>query len=397
MKPDEIRIFLEQYAAGDHTETQHQHFMEWLKSAPAYEVEKYLHEFNIISEKFKWPAENVHSSVSVQIEKAIDQYELGNMETGKAKGRISIWRIISRSAAAIFILSLSAYLIYKPEVKKIKGTVTSARTTANVSAGSNKALLTLGDGHIITLDDAGRGAVALQGATQISKMANGHLLYQPSRTGQSEILFNTLTTPRGGQYKLTLPDGSNVWLNSASSIRYPTAFAGPTRNVQITGEVYFEIAHDAAKPFLVNAGEMEVKVLGTHFNVNAYRDESSINTTLLEGSLKLSKAGEVTMLQPGQQAQLSSNGNFHLANDVDLEEVVAWKNGYFSFTKADLQSVLRQIARWYDVEIAYEGAIAPREFGGKIGRSSNISEVLEILQETKVHFRISGKKIIVTP
>src|SRR4030095_12957273 len=167
--------------------------------------------------------------------------------------------------------------------------------------------------------------------------------------------------------------------------------------VEISGEAYFEIAHDDAKPFLVNIGAMDIKVFGTHFNVNDYHDEAIIRTTLIQGSVSVLKAGLATVLKPGQQAQLGNSGPIRLVDDVDVDEVVAWKNGYFSFNKADLKTVMRQIARWYDVEITYEGAIPERQFVGKISRNSNASEVLKILQETKVHFRIEGKKIIVTP
>ena len=261
----------------------------------------------------------------------------------------------------------------------------------------NKAILTLSDGSTIILDDAKNGQVAQQGGTQIAKLANGQLVYNALDGKPAEVVFNTLTTPRGGQFKLTLPDGSEVWLNASSSIKYPTAFIGNERKVEISGEAYFEIVHNAAKPFKVSVNGMEVKVLGTHFNINAYNDEASVKTTLLEGSISLTKADAATTLKPGQQAQLGNGGNIKVIDNVDIDQVVAWKNGYFSFNRADLQTVMRQIARWYDVDISYEGKIPERQFGGKIDRNSNASEVLKILEESKVHFRIEEKKIIVTP
>jgi transmembrane sensor len=400
MKPAEIRIFLEKYAAGEHTLAQHQQFIEWLKTAHISEVEHIAEEYYQLSQKQQSTPEGADVNVIFQIEKALDQYELGNRESKKVKKGFFTWWIMYRSAAAILILSLACYWVYTLQLKKDKPVVVavpaSQPETNEVLPGSNKAMLTLGDGSLISLDDARNGEVASQGGTQISKLANGQVVYNAA-VKADEILFNTLTTPRGGQFKLTLPDGSNVWLNSSSSIRYPTAFAGKERKVQVTGEAYFEIAHDASKPFLVSVNDMDIRVLGTHFNVNAYNDEAAVKTTLLQGSVSLSKAGIATLLRPGQQAQLGSAGNFKLVDDVDVDEVVAWKNGYFSFTKADLQTVMRQIARWYDVDITYEGAVPDRQFGGKIGRNSNISEVLKILQETKVNFRIVGKKIIVTP
>lgn len=400
MKLDEITVFLEKYAADEHTEAEHQLFIDWLKSAPISDVERFTAEYNGISLKRHPPVPNVDPNLAFQIEKALDQFELGNKKTtNKGESSTFIRRIRYISAAAIVILSLSGYLLYtmfaRVEKPAIIGVPTKSLTN-EVLPGGNKARLTLSDGSVISLDDTKNGKVASQGGTQISKLANGQVVYSVVDINQQEVLSNTLTTPRGGQFKLTLPDGSIVWLNSASSITYPTAFVGKERKVNVTGEAYFEIAHDASKPFLVSVNGMAISVLGTHFNVNAYSNEGAIKTTLLHGSVRLSKAGMATLLKPGQQAQVGE-GTFTLVNDVDLEEVVAWKNGYFSFTKADLQTVMRQIARWYDVEITYEGVIPDRRFGGKISRNSNVAEVLKILQETKVHFRIVGKNIVVTP
>jgi len=263
--------------------------------------------------------------------------------------------------------------------------------------GHNKAMLTLSNGAVVDLDDAHTGKIARQGNAIADKAANGELVYKIVEANPPEMVFNTLTTPKGGQFKLVLPDGSEVWLNAASSITYPTSFAGNERKVEITGEAYLEIAHNPAKPFIVNVSGMEVKVLGTHFNINAYNDEAAVKTSLLEGSISLSKGGNAVMLRPGQQAQMTRDASLKVVNDVDMDEVVAWKNGFFAFNRADLQMVMRQIARWYDVDISYEGKIPERFFGGKIDRNINASDVLKILAESKVHFTISDKKIIVKP
>ncbi len=400
MKLDEITVFLEKYAADEHTQAEHQQFIDWLKNAPISDVERFTAEYNRISLKRQPPAADVDPNLIFQIEKALDQFELGNKKTiNTGKSSTFIRRIHYGSVAAILIISLSGYLLYTMLAKEEKPAIISvpAKSLANeVLPGRNQARLTLGDGSMISLDDTKNGKLASPGGTQISKLANGQVVYSVVDINHQEILSNTLTTPRGGQFRLTLPDGSIVWLNSASSITYPTAFAGKERKVNVTGEAYFEIAHDASKPFLVSVNGMAISVLGTHFNINAYSDEGAIKTTLLQGSIRLSSAGMATLLKPGQQAQVVGR-TFTLVNDVDLEEVVAWKNGYFSFTKADLQTVMRQIARWYDVEITYEGTIPDRQFGGKISRNSNVTEVLKILQETKVHFRIDGRNIVVTP
>lgn len=401
MTPSEISSFLEKYAAGTNTPAEHQDFTNWLKTAPADAVKYYVDEYEAIILSKNIVPEEVEANVVLQIERALDQFELAQTETGRQKQfKLIIWRKVYRSAAAILLLILSGYILYTflPDKNDGKNIPSSAKITATeILPGGNKAVLTLGNGATISLDDAKNGAVAQQGNVQVFKTAGGELVYKPVGENTEAVQYNTLATPKGGQYKLALPDGSHVWLNSASSIRYPTAFDGNERHVDITGEAYFEIAHDASKPFIVQVNEMNIKVLGTHFNVNAYTDESSVNTTLLEGSVQISSAGNSKVLQPGQQAQVGGTTDFRLLNDVDVDEVVAWKNGFFSFNKADLQTVMRQIERWYDVAIAYEGTIPQREFVGKISRNNNVKEVLKILQESKVHFRVDGRKIIVTP
>ncbi|CAL1516435.1 FecR domain-containing protein [Chitinophaga sp. MM2321] len=268
----------------------------------------------------------------------------------------------------------------------------------DVKPGSNKAVLTLADGSKIALGNTGNGALAQQGNVQVIQPDSGQLAYNAAGTGTAQAMqYNILTIPRGGQFRLTLPDGTNVWLNAASSIRYPTAFTGNDRSVQLTGEAYFEVAKIANKPFRVLVNDMEVQVLGTHFNVMAYTDESAIKTTLLEGAVNVNTASGQTKLSPGQQARLKSSGGMTVVSNVDVDEIVAWKNGYFQFNHERLTGVMRQIARWYDVDVSYEGNVPAREFGGKISRNSSIEDVLKILELTKVHFRIEKKKIIVIP
>jgi transmembrane sensor len=263
--------------------------------------------------------------------------------------------------------------------------------------GGDKALLTLADGSQIVLDSAGNGILAQQGNSKIIKQEDGQLVYTPSGPGIDEIAYNTLATPRGGQYKITLPDGSKVWLNAASSLKYPAAFFGNERKVEITGEAYFEIAKDATRPFKVQVNQMEVEVLGTHFNINGYDDEEAIRTTLLEGSVKINTKDFSNFLKPGQQAQLQKTGKIKLVNDADLEETMAWKDGNFQFENSDITTVMRQIARWYDVEVEYKGTVS-KHFIGTISRNVNLSKVLTMLQQTgEVKFIIEGKKVMVMP
>ncbi|WEK38338.1 MAG: FecR domain-containing protein [Candidatus Pseudobacter hemicellulosilyticus] len=268
--------------------------------------------------------------------------------------------------------------------------------------GADGATLTLSDNSVIVLDSAADGIITVQGQTQVLNK-DGALSYQAGgKAGQSQLL-NTLTTARGKQYRLALADGTKVWLNAASSIRFPTAFSANERRVEITGEVYFEVTQQKEAPFIVQFNAApgrsgEVLVLGTHFNINAYEDENTVRTSLLEGRVKISgEAGQSKILFPGEQARLHSHSGLQVTREVDMDAVVAWKNGYFSFHKADLPTVMRQIARWYDVEIAYAGAIPDRQFGGEIARTSNGAEVLTILEESDVHFKVEGKKITVLP
>jgi transmembrane sensor len=260
---------------------------------------------------------------------------------------------------------------------------------------NNKAILKLADGSIIQLDSSGVGTLAVQNNIQVVKLADGRIAYE-GEAGDN-ISYNTLSIPKGSKpMKLVLIDGSEVWLNVASSITYPTAFIGTERKVEITGEVYFEIAKNKDMPFVVKKtnDDAQVRVLGTHFNVNAYDDESSLKVTLLEGSVDVSKDGDHKLLKPGQQA-LIGNQVIKVLNEVDLEEVMAWKNSRFYFDGADIKTVMRQVEKWYNVEVKYDDEI-PYSFVAKISRDVNASELFKILQYTElVHFKIDGNKITV--
>ncbi|QEC42925.1 FecR family protein [Pseudobacter ginsenosidimutans] len=278
--------------------------------------------------------------------------------------------------------------------------------------GGDRAILLLSNGEKLILDSVANGQLAKQEGALIYKSEEGQLDYkqQASTGGVSEkIAYNTLFTPKGGQYKLTLPDGTKVWLNAGSSIRYPTVFDHTERKVDITGEVYFEVAKvlsekgNRKKPFKVVVNDlsanrdMEIEVLGTHFNVNAYANEPAIRTTLFEGSVRLKKDKDKYLLQPGQQAQFNTNGENKIMSEINAEEVLAWKNGLFVFDHTDLQTVMRQLERWYDVQVEYRGAVPDMKFGGEIPRNARLQEVLNTLQKSKLRFITEGRKIIVIP
>lgn len=278
---------------------------------------------------------------------------------------------------------------------------TSGRTVKTIAVkneippGGNRATLTLSDGSAITLDSASIGTIAQQGNVAISKSAAGTVQYNAKGSGAA-LAMNTLRTPKGGQYKLVLPDGSKVWLNAASSITFPTQFASRERKVTITGEAYFEIAADAARPFYVTAKETDVKVLGTSFNINAYDDEPAIATTLLTGAVMVNVSTHSQRLQPGQQAN-TKRGELLLKKNIDIDAVVAWKEGYFNFEDMRLEAVMRQLERWYDIEVAYDGAIHNIAFYGKLSKDLTLQETLEGMAKTGLHFRLEGRRLIVTP
>jgi ferric-dicitrate binding protein FerR (iron transport regulator) len=230
------------------------------------------------------------------------------------------------------------------------------------------------------------------------KTANGQLVYNAeSTTTGAAIQYNVLTTPRGGQYRIVLPDGTKVWLNAASYIKFPTTFSGDKRDIELKGEAYFEVAQNAKQPFEVSVSGMQVQVLGTSFNVNAYDDESNIKTSLIDGKVKVLNQSNASILAPGHEAVMNKNTNDIQVAAADVEDAIAWKNNVFSFQNADIPTIMRQIARWYDVEVSYEGKVSTEKFVGEVSRNSNVSEVLKILELNKVHFRIEGKKITVLP
>ena len=263
--------------------------------------------------------------------------------------------------------------------------------------GSNKATLTLADGSTIILENAANGTVTQQGNSKIVKSAQGQLAYNLLNEKTTEVLFNSITTSRGGQYQVILSDGSKVWLNAASSLRFPAGFTGNERKVELVGEAYFEVVKNASMPFKVIAGKGEVEVLGTHFNVNAYHDEETAHTTLLEGSVKVTGlvTGNSHIINPGEQAQVDGKGQIRINKNADTEQATAWKNGTFNFSNADLEMVLRQLSRWYDVDIRFEGAVPQRKFAGEIQRDLKLPQVLKLLEKNNVFCKLEGKTLIV--
>src|ERR1700754_229988 len=309
--------------------------------------------------------------------------------------------------AAAIVLVIAAGILVAPVKKKSApaGVVLPKQDIVkDIPPGGNKAILTLADGATISLDDCKKGDIARDGNARIVKGGDsGTLIYHAMAGNQQVVAYNTITTPRGGQYQLALSDGSKVWLNASSSLHFPTTFSGKERLVELTGEGYFEIARNTTMPFSITVNGVRVQVLGTHFNINAYRDEPVVRTTLIEGAVKVEVAGEALLLSPGQQAVTTGHRAVEGGADqwlkldpaADLEEVMAWKEGIFNFKNLDIESIMRQISRWYDVEVVYQGKKPEGHFSGMISRNTPALTVLKMLEYGGVHFTIESKKIVI--
>ncbi|ANI90395.1 hypothetical protein A9P82_14525 [Arachidicoccus ginsenosidimutans] len=348
-------------------------------------------EDRLLAEYYRRLDESARQTLGKEKESALKQLMLQNIERRINRRlqhkRIRLWYTIA--ASIVLLLAIVGFLYMQQ-----KNQATNALVQNNVILpGGNKATLTLADGSQVTLTDAGKGTLAKQGGMEVEKTADGKIEYKvrDAKNTLAVDAVNRITTPRGGQYQLVLSDGTKVWLNAASSISYPIVFTGRTREVTITGEVYFEVAHRPKQPFRVHAGNQTIEDIGTSFDVNAYADEPDRRVTLLEGAVKV---GSV-LLHPGEQS-VEKDGNLSVTN-VDARKVIAWKDGYFLFHNASLATIMRQLARWYDVDVEYEGKIPDVHFGGGIARSSNIDEALSILEKSGIHFKIQNKKIIVMP
>ncbi|GEP94710.1 FecR family protein [Chitinophaga cymbidii] len=301
------------------------------------------------------------------------------------------WRSYAAAAAILLLMFAGgAYWYFKQQATTL---IADSPYEMNVAPGGDKAVLTLADGTQITLDSARTGALAQQSGIHVMKLDSGQLAYQGISAQGSVLQYNTLTIPRGGQFQLTLPDGTKVWLNSVSSLRYPVAFSGKERVVELQGQAYFEIAQHPGQPFRVKVGDMEALVLGTHFDIMAYDDEHTINTTLVEGALQVKQGQATQLLRPGQQAVRDNATGKLSVRKADIEKATAWKSGFFEFDDAGLPAIVRQLSRWYDVEIVDETNGKTGLFWGRISKNLPLSSVLKLLASNGVQFRIEGRKV----
>jgi ferric-dicitrate binding protein FerR (iron transport regulator) len=306
------------------------------------------------------------------------------------------------AAASLALMAVLAGLLFMPAKKNNATNIIAKKHETTILPGSNKAYLTLANGNKIVLDDAKNGQLAASAGVKVSKAANGVVVYKFDRKsgGQGHPAIpeiNTITTPRGGQYQVILEDGTKVQLNAASSIKFPEFFNGSNREIELDGEAYFEVAKDKAHPFIVKANGTQVQVFGTHFNINAYSDNPDITTTLLEGSVKMSKGTAAVMLLPGQQGTVNQSGSSIKVSQADVEANMAWINGFFVFHDQSIINIMRQVSRWYDVDIQYQDAeVQENEFGGTISKYKDIKELLDNIKLTgSIHYKIEGRRVII--
>ncbi|MGZ5135574.1 MAG: FecR family protein [Flavitalea sp.] len=371
----------EKWLNGTITEEEKKEFSEWYNN----DEDTILN----IPEKFASSEEKLRTRILSAISKK-----------QRSSARISILKKPAAFATALCVLIFVSFSLFyfsreKPDDRIVNTTVIPPLKDDTILPGGNKAILVLGDGTELVLDSASNGTIAEDVHAKVIKLDDGQLAYTSSDQSNKPVTYNTLSTPRGGQYAITITDGTKVWLNSASSLRFPSVFEHSSRIVELSGEGYFEVAPSKEKPFIVRVNNIEVKVLGTHFNVMAYNDELSINTTLIEGSVLVSQQVETATLRPGQQAQVSHNGKIGIIKNADVEQAVAWKNGVFNFNGSDIESTMRQISRWYDIEVTIENKIT-EHFYGSIPRNSTIEKVLQMLEYTGVvHFTREGRKVFV--
>jgi transmembrane sensor len=309
------------------------------------------------------------------------------------------WKFAAIAASALLFISAGLYLVSKKNIPQASYSVNKSniKPATDIQPGSNKAVLTLSTGKSIVLDNAQNGVLSKQGNTAISKSGNALVVKNsPTDNPATQTALNTITIPRGGKYDIVLPDGTRVWLNSSSSLTFPTAFTGPERKVSLIGEAYFEVAKNKAMPFKINVNNKQVvEVLGTHFNISAYTDDEDITTTLLEGSVKVNYKNTTSLLKPGQMAVNNATQGITI-KDANVDEIMAWKNGLFQFNSENITSVMKKVSRWYDVDVTYKGDMTNVNFDGNYSRSKTLTNLLKNIElMDKVHFVVEGRRITI--
>ncbi|SMC59492.1 FecR family protein [Pedobacter nyackensis] len=379
MDEHKINMLSDKIVKGTISEQEMDEFNEWYATYENFEQ-------NVTSDKSQEAlAERIFKNITTE----------ANLQIPKPR-TIKIWPRIAVAASFALVVGLSLFYYTAQQADKKR----EIAYLENIKPGGNGAILTLADGRKIRLDAATKGELANEAGVRITKTKDGQILYETKAVASAKDKINTLSTTNGETYTITLPDHTIVYLNAASSISYPASFATlDERKVELNGEAYFEVAKDSSHPFIVRTADQEIKVLGTHFNVNSYKDDGNTKTTLLEGSVQIgfssNKNETGTIIKPGEQAYIKANRIY--VDQVKAEDAIAWKNGYFRFNNETLEQAMNKIARWYNVKIEYkEQTIKNKNVYGSLSRFSNIADVLNLLELTEaVKFEIEVNKIIV--
>ncbi|MET3879504.1 FecR domain-containing protein [Chitinophaga sp. OAE865] len=388
MLPSEFQYLVEKFLDDSITPEELQRFRQWVLEDRAVAIQEAAIE--AVLQKNNYPGE-MPEDKQVMFSYILEE---ANRRTATHSGRKTVnMRRWWAAAAVLLLLGAGFYFLTRTELPVA---VVAQHSNNIIQPGREGAVLTLADGSQVVLDSLKNGVITQQGNTDV-RFRNGQLLYNSRNNAASaSLVYNTVATPRGRQFRVILPDGTAVWLNAASSLRYPVTFPEEERNVTVTGEAYFEVAADAHKPFTVKTDNgTAIRVLGTSFNVNAYTDESALRATLLQGKILVKTTTGNQVLLPGEQAVVGQS--ITVNKQANTSQAIAWKNGIFNFQQAPLEVVMRQISRWYDVEVVYEKNIPAITFGGEMGRDLELKDVLEFLQESGVHFKLSGRKLTVMP
>ena len=400
MLADTTRDLIFKIAAGNYTNDELTTFLELVKKM---EKTSFMEAYQLLYEEInKYPPEALAPDFKDQLERRLDLLEAekdflsGDLASPPPQHKTILlrrkWWNYAAAVAAVLLLFEAGLNQLKNTAKK-QPPIAVQPPKKDIPAGRQGAILTLSNGQRIVLDSAGNGVLTTDAGVRVIRKG-GQLSYGGNT---AEVLYNQVVTPKGRKWELTLSDGTRVWLNAASSIRYPLSFVGKERMVEVSGETYFEVAPDKNRPFKINiAGKGNIEVLGTRFDVNAYDDEDAMRTTLLEGSVKVTRGKNSRLLSPGQQAVLDKGtDDVKVMNDVNIDEVMAWRNGRFIFSDMDLKGIMRQLARWYDVDVVYEGKVPEIRVGGIIHNDVYLSTVMEFLGENGVHYKIEGKTITI--
>jgi ferric-dicitrate binding protein FerR (iron transport regulator) len=386
LDPNEVNRLAKKYLDGLASEEEKKLLHDWFDHVNVAETEL------VISSEAK-----TKEALGAEILAGLQQMIADNEPAAPTIIRKIRWYRVAAAAAVILVIGAIAFFSLRTTPLKTIATARHVQKQEVTAPQRARAVITLANGDHIYLDSAAQGSLATQGNSQLVKLSDRQLAYVGG-TNSREMIYNVLTVPRGSRVvSLALSDGTVVWLNAESSLRYPVVFNGDDRTVEITGEAYFEVAKVPGKKFYVKSAALTTEVLGTHFNVNTYNDEASMTVTLLEGSIRVSAKDNIhaVQLHPGQQAEVSNSAAIRVLDNVDLEEVMAWKNEYFMMKATSLASLMRQMARWYDVEVVIKGNLANKRFGGAISRNVNLSTMLEALKQNGVHSETSGRIVTI--